>query len=49
MHFIANLTGRVLFNNNANIVQLNGGAVIFMAGHGDFELARQIGKFGVEG
>ena len=49
MHFIADFTGVILFHHNADIVQLDGGAVIFMRRHGDFELARQIGEFGMEG
>ena len=48
MDFITDVTGIVLFHHQANIMQLNGGTVIVMAGDGDFELTRQIGELGME-
>ena len=49
MNLITNLTGFIAHNDNADIVQFDGCAVMRMAGHRNFKLARQIRKFRMEG
>ncbi len=49
MHLIALFALIIGYANNANIMEANGGAVIFMRGDSNFELAWQVRKFGVEG
>ena len=49
MNLIANLARIISHNDDANIVQLDGSAVMRVAGNGNFKLARQIGKFRMEG
>ena len=47
-HGEADLPVRVALQVQADVVHLGGGAILGRAGHGDLELARQVGELGVQ-